>query len=69
MSFADKALHAGVWTLSLPPLALNRAVGRGLGRLAMKFDQRHRDIVLDNLTASFPEKDVGLGSGDRPQGL
>ena len=47
MSFADKALHAGVWTLSLPPLALNRAVGRGLGRLAMKFDQRHRNIVLD----------------------
>ncbi|MBU2468063.1 MAG: lysophospholipid acyltransferase family protein [Proteobacteria bacterium] len=57
MSFADQALHAGVWTLSLPPLGLSRAVGRGLGRLAMALDQRHRRIVLDNLSVSFPEKD------------
>ncbi len=58
MSLMDQALRAGVWTLSLAPLGLSRAVGRGLGRMALRLDQRHRNIVLDNLTASFPEHDA-----------
>ncbi|BEQ15204.1 lysophospholipid acyltransferase family protein [Desulfoferula mesophila] len=58
MSLAERALRAGVWALSLPPLGLSRAVGRGLGRMAMRLDRRHREIVLANLSASFPEKDA-----------
>jgi KDO2-lipid IV(A) lauroyltransferase len=58
MSLAERALRAGVWALSLPPLGLNRAVGRGLGRMAMRLDRRHREIVWANLSASFPEKDA-----------
>jgi KDO2-lipid IV(A) lauroyltransferase len=57
MSLIDSALKGAVWGLSLPPLGLCRAAGRGLGRLAQRLDQRHRRIVRENLAASFPEKD------------
>lgn len=39
------------------PLGLARFVGRMAGRAGMRLDKRHRDIVLDNLRQSFPEKD------------
>jgi KDO2-lipid IV(A) lauroyltransferase len=54
---AYAALRAGMWLGGLPPLALARALGRGLGQLAGSLDARHRGIVLDNLRASFPERD------------
>ncbi|MCB2226307.1 MAG: lysophospholipid acyltransferase family protein [Desulfarculaceae bacterium] len=57
MSAVDAALKGAVWGLSLAPLGLSRAVGRGLGRLARSLDSRHREIVQRNLSASFPEKD------------
>jgi Kdo2-lipid IVA lauroyltransferase/acyltransferase len=51
------ALRAGMWLAALPPLGLARALGRGLGTLAGRLDARHRNIVLGNLRASFPERD------------
>jgi KDO2-lipid IV(A) lauroyltransferase len=54
---AYAALRAGLWLGGLPPLALSRALGRGLGQLTCRLDARHRGIVLDNLRASFPERD------------
>jgi len=57
VSAVDAALTGAVWGLSLAPLGLSRAVGRGLGCLAQRMDSRHREIVHNNLTASFPEKD------------
>ncbi|MCF8031754.1 MAG: lysophospholipid acyltransferase family protein [Desulfarculaceae bacterium] len=57
MSAADAILKGAVYSLSLAPLGLTRAVGRGLGRMARGLDSRHREIVQRNLAASFPEKD------------
>jgi len=59
VSLADRLLRGGVRALSWPPLGLARAVGRGLAGLALRLDQRHRRIALNNLSASFPEKDPG----------
>jgi Kdo2-lipid IVA lauroyltransferase/acyltransferase len=57
VSRADSILKGAVYGLSWPPLGLARAVGRGLGSLSFALDKRHREIVLNNLTASFPDKD------------
>ena len=45
------------WLGSLPPLAISRALGRGLGAAFRALDKRHREIVRHNLAASFPDKD------------
>ncbi len=59
MSASYAALRAAMWLASLPPLGAARALGRYLGRLGLRLDSRHREIVLSNLAASFPEKDQG----------
>ncbi len=57
MSLADKALRAAMLTLAAPPLDISRALGAGMGRLALMLDSRHRRIIRDNLRQSFPERD------------
>jgi KDO2-lipid IV(A) lauroyltransferase len=57
MSASYAALYSLIWLASLPPLGLARATGSALGRLAYRLDARHRSILLDNLSASFPDKD------------
>ncbi|MBI5521928.1 MAG: lysophospholipid acyltransferase family protein [Desulfarculus sp.] len=57
MSLAFQTLKGAAWLGSLPPLGLTSAVGRGLGRLASRLDDRHWGIVTDNLRSSFPERD------------
>ncbi|MFH1033181.1 MAG: lysophospholipid acyltransferase family protein [Pseudomonadota bacterium] len=52
-----QTLKAAAWLGSLFPLGLTRALGRGLGGLAGRLDQRHWGIVTDNLRASFPQRD------------
>lgn len=54
---AFKLVFAFTWAISLLPLGLLRAVGRGLGRLGHGLDRRHRDIARENLRRAFPERD------------
>lgn len=58
MSLEYRLLHAIMKGMGLPPLAMMRALGGGLGRMAYALDERHRRIIRDNLSASFPERDA-----------
>ena len=57
MNLAYHFLRYCLCVLSWPPLSWARAAGRFLGRLGYKLDARHRQIVTENLRASFPDKD------------
>ena len=52
-------LYGLVWLLSLLPLKTARALGKRFGRVFHWIDKKHRNIVLDNLSHSFPDKDRG----------
>ncbi|MGD9124567.1 MAG: lysophospholipid acyltransferase family protein [Desulfarculaceae bacterium] len=54
MSLAYHILRGGLLLTSLQPMALARALGRGLGKLGFSLDQRHRLIVQNNLQAAYP---------------
>jgi KDO2-lipid IV(A) lauroyltransferase len=58
MSLAYQLMHATMKSMGLPPLSMMRALGGGLGRLAYALDERHRKIIRDNLSASFPGRDA-----------
>lgn len=58
MSLEYRLLHAAMRGMGLPPLAMMRALGGGLGRMAYALDERHRRIIRGNLSASFPERDA-----------
>jgi KDO2-lipid IV(A) lauroyltransferase len=58
MSLAYRLMRTMMAGMALPPLSAMRAIGGGLGRLAYRLDQRHRRILHDNLSASFPEQDT-----------
>ncbi|MEW5735735.1 MAG: lysophospholipid acyltransferase family protein [Thermodesulfobacteriota bacterium] len=49
-------LRVYIATFSRAPRKVKAAFGRAVGRLWFAFDRRHRDIALENLAASFPEK-------------
>lgn len=56
--FIAQAIQAVLTLLSKIPLPLMRKAGRILGRLIQACDKRHKNIVLDNLRLSFPDKDA-----------
>ncbi len=58
MSLEYRLLHALMIGMGLPPLAMMRALGGGLGRLAYALDERHRRIIRENISASFPERNA-----------
>ncbi|MCB2185077.1 MAG: lysophospholipid acyltransferase family protein [Deltaproteobacteria bacterium] len=58
MSLAYQLLRATVRALAWPPLDTARAAGRSLGRLAQRLDEKHRRIVQENLSLSFPEHEA-----------
>lgn len=57
MSLGYPALKGAAWLAGLMPPGLARGLGRGLGGLAARWDQRHWQIVTSNLRVSFPEHD------------
>ena len=46
-----------VWLLSLLPLKTAQAVGKRFGWVFHRVDKKHQNIVRDNLSHAFPEKD------------
>jgi KDO2-lipid IV(A) lauroyltransferase len=58
VSVEYRLMRAIMRGMGLPPLSMMRALGGGLGRTAYVLDERHRTIIRDNLSASFPESDA-----------
>ena len=56
MNVAYHILRSFLWLFSWLPWGLARFVGRVLGLLGLRLDKRHRQIVLDNLRRSYPDK-------------
>lgn len=57
MSLALKLMRGALGGLALVPDGPRRALGRGLGRLVLSLDRRHRRIIQDNLARAFPGRE------------
>ncbi len=63
MKLSVKILQIILKLLSKVPLSVSRRAGRALGRMLMRLDKKHRNIVFDNLRFSFPDKDAAWIDG------